>query len=72
MVKILTDKMSKINHKIIIINILYCLYKVLIFKAKYYDLILEELIKLDFQSEYSAKKNVDLYNILNILKSYAQ
>lgn len=56
MVKILTDKMSKLNHKIIIINILYCLYKVLIFKAKYYDLILEELIKLDFQSEYSAKK----------------
>ncbi len=64
----LTDKMSKINHKIIIINILYCLYKVLIFNAKYYDLILEQLMKLDFQSEYSAKKNVDLYNILNILK----
>ena len=56
MVKMLTDKMSKINHKIIIINILYCLYKVLIFKDKYHDLILEELIKLDFQSEYSAKK----------------
>ena len=52
----LTDKMSKINHKIIIINILYCLYKVLIFNAKYYDLILEQLMKLDFQSEYSAKK----------------